>query len=308
MSFPLKKFAVILFACAGIAASALAADASDRVVAAVGHEPVTNGDVLMVLAESRKLSYSEALDMLIERSLILQWAEQNGVRVTDQELDKIVSSIMEKNNTSQEELENALSARGQDLKTYRQRVRNQVIIGRAISAALAARVEISEDEIREAYDRDYPSRVMLSLSHILFKLPAGASQEQEDAVRNRASALLEKIRGGLSFAAAAREYSEDPGTAPQGGNLGTFAEGELMPSLEKAALSLQEGDVAGPIRSSLGIHLLNLTGRSSLRQPLEKVREKIIAQIRSRKERTQQGKWIRELKEKTYIEIFADAG
>jgi len=304
----LKRYLLTILISSVLMISAIPASASDFVVAAVGHEPITNREVLMVLEESGKLSYLQALDLLIERSLVLQWAGQNEVRVTDKELDKIVVSVMEKNKTTREELESALIARGQDFKTYRQRVREQVVIGRAVSAALAARVQISEDEIRGAYDRDYPPRPMLSLSHILFRLPTDAPPQDEEAALIQADDLLEKIHNGLSFAAAASEYSEDQGTASLGGNLGTFARGELLPALEKAALELQEGEIAGPIRSDLGVHLLYLTGRSSLRQPLEKVREKIIDQIRSEKEGTQRGLWIKDLKEKTYIEIFTDEG
>jgi len=304
----MKKYLLIAITGIALLISAVSAPAGDRVVAAVGHEPITHLEVMMVRSESPNFTYSGAVDLLIERSLILQWSKKNRVSVSDEKVDEIIDSLIRRNNTTTEEFEKAIKARGQSMDLYRERVREQVMISRAVSLALAEKVQATDEEIKKVYERDYPAKKTFTLSHILLKLPEGSTGKEEDQKRAEAMSLLDQIREGLPFAEAAGKYSDDSTSASSGGSLGTYARGELLPALEKAALTMEKGEVGGPSRSRLGFHLINLTDTGSTREPLSEVRDKISLSLRTEKEKTARRHWLKELRKETYIEIFADGG
>ena len=119
----IKKNLITISIITLIAIQAVPSYSGDRVVAAVGHEPITHLEVMMVRSESPDFTYSGAVDLLIERSLILQWSRKNRVSVSDEELDEIINSMIRRNNTTIEEFERAMKARGQTMDSYRKLVR-----------------------------------------------------------------------------------------------------------------------------------------------------------------------------------------
>ncbi len=308
MNIMIKKILLTIPIITLIAIQAVTSYSGDRVVAAVGHEPITHLEVMMVRSEFPDFTYSEAVDLLIERSLILQWGRNNRISVSDEELDEIINSMIRRNNTTTEEFERAITARGQTMDSYRKIVREQVTISRAMSAALAEKVQATDEEVKKAYDRDYPLKKTFTLSHILLRLTEGSTEIEEEQKRAEALSLLDQIREGLPFAEAAGKYSDDSTSAPSGGSIGTYAQGELLPALEKAALTMKKGEVGGPVRSNLGFHLIYLTDTGSTRELLSEVRDKISLSLRTEKEKTARGHWMKKLREETYIEIFANGG
>ena len=149
--------------------------------------------------------------------------------------------------------------------------------------------EFTDDEINAYYDshpeafvRDEAARAR----HILFRLPGNASAEREERVRGLAQGVLDDLRGGADFAAAAAEYSEDEGTAEAGGDLGFFPRGQMMPPFEEAAFSLPIGELSDPVRTELGFHILRVEERMEAGiKPLEEVRQEVIDALQEEKAR-----------------------
>ena len=107
--------------------------------------------------------------------------------------------------------------------------------------------------------RPTPSQVRAR--HILLR-PAGATPADTAASRAEIEALAARVAAGESFEALARQYSQDPGSAPQGGDLGVFGPGRMVPTFEQAAFALQNpGDVSPPVQTQFGIHLIQLAER-----------------------------------------------
>lgn len=104
----------------------------------------------------------------------------------------------------------------------------------------------------------------------------------------RIAELLQQARApGADFAALAREHSQDPGSARRGGDLGFFAAGRMAPEFEKAAFALKNpGDISDVVRTSFGLHIIRLEERRpAVRQPFEKVRDRIIEDLVARESR-----------------------
>jgi len=122
---------------------------------------------------------------------------------------------------------------------------------------LAAEIDIVDEDLRALYEQtrgNYLVPEERSASHILLSLDGG----DDESVVAEAKALRARIESGESFADLAREYSTDPGSAEQGGSLGSFARGVMVPEFEEAAFSLDIGEISQPVRSDFGVHLIRV--------------------------------------------------
>ena len=99
-------------------------------------------------------------------------------------------------------------------------------------------------------------------SHILLGVPAGDAAARNDA-EERAASIMKELKNGKSFDLLAREFSDDPGSAPHGGDLGWFAKGAMVPDFEKAAFGAAPGRVVGPVATQFGLHIIKVTGRDN---------------------------------------------
>ncbi len=104
------------------------------------------------------------------------------------------------------------------------------------------------------------------------------------AARQKAEELTDRIRQGASFAALAKEHSDDPGSAQNGGDLDFFARGVMVKPFEDTVFSMEKGEVSDPVRSPFGYHIIRLTDiRASQRKPFSEVREALAREYRSMK-------------------------
>jgi len=137
-----------------------------------------------------------------------------------------------------------------------------------------------------------------NVRHILIK----PSEVVSDAdAQHRLADLKERIENGGNFAELARQYSED-GTAAKGGELGWVNPGDTVPDFEKAMNELQPGQVSAPIRSPFGWHLIQVLERRSQDMSKEAVRLKARQEIRARKADEAYQDWLRELRDRAYVE------
>jgi peptidyl-prolyl cis-trans isomerase D len=132
----------------------------------------------------------------------------------------------------------------------------------SLSALVPGEVEVSESEIREYYranedEFERPATARLNVAYIS-KESTGADTA---AALQKAQALRAEIAGGADFASVAQRESADQGTAAQGGSLGTFGRGQMVPAFEEAAFSLPVGEVSQPVLSPFGYHLIQVQAR-----------------------------------------------
>ncbi|GMV04850.1 MAG: hypothetical protein AMXMBFR53_11300 [Gemmatimonadota bacterium] len=121
---------------------------------------------------------------------------------------------------------------------------------------------IGEEELLQAYEQEAPD-AQLRASHILMGYPPQATQAQRDSVRGAMDALRQRVVAGESFPALARQYSQDPGTSTQGGDLGTFGRGEMVRPFEDAAFALQPGEISPVVETPYGLHIIRLEEKSA---------------------------------------------
>lgn len=128
-------------------------------------------------------------------------------------------------------------------------------------ATLAMTGQPSDQDIQNFYDENlktmFTHPAEIRASHILISAPAGSSQKEMDAAKAKADDILKKLKGGANFAALAKQYSDDPGTKNNGGDLGFFPRGEMVKPFEDAAFRLKPGELT-IVQTQFGYHILRL--------------------------------------------------
>ena len=140
---------------------------------------------------------------------------------------------------------------------------------------IAASIVVDNDQIKAFYDQNqarYSQDEQRQASHILLK-----ADGDKAAARAKAEGVLkEAIAPGADFAALAKKYSQDPGSAAQGGDLGLFARGAMVKPFEDAAFKLREGEISGLVESDFGLHIIKLISiKGSKVKPFEAMRAEI---------------------------------
>jgi peptidyl-prolyl cis-trans isomerase D len=115
--------------------------------------------------------------------------------------------------------------------------------------------------------------------HILLKVSANAPQEVKERARSQIEALREKAVRGEDFGALARKYSQDPGSARRGGDLGFHARGRMVAPFEEAEFALQEGQISDVVETQFGFHVIQVTGLREGDVPDEEAKNEIADRL-----------------------------
>ncbi len=129
-----------------------------------------------------------------------------------------------------------------------------------------AGVQVTPDDLRSYYDQhrdQYRVPEQVKVSHILIKTPLPGPDGKVDEkgvaeAQRRAEDLLKQLKSGAKLEDLAKKYSEDPGSAKQGGSLGWIGKGQTVPEFEKVAFSLPKGQISDLVKSSYGFHIIRV--------------------------------------------------
>ena len=151
-----------------------------------------------------------------------------------------------------------------------------------------AETSVSEEEVLDFYnahkDERFTEEKQVQARHILFSLADGASEERKADTRSTAQEILGRARKGEDFAALAEEYSQDTGTARNGGDLGFFGRGRMVRPFEEAAFGIEVGQVSDLVETTFGFHIIKVEAIQPKRiKPLEEVADTVTEELLERK-------------------------
>ncbi len=304
-----KAFAVLALG-AGLlgALPALAAHLQDRIVAVVNTELITLseleeevGDVKAQARQRysggelaqrlRQIDYM-GLNRMIERKLQVQIAKRRGIKVTEEEVKDAIVRLRRLGETPDEN----------DPKEVAM-IRDQLTALHLINQQVRSSLLVSDAEILRFYQQ-HRDRFMLPpevrISQILIALDPGSELL---AVREKAQEVYALVKKGERFEELAAKYSDGP-EGRRGGNLGYIRQGDMLPQIQKAIEQAPLGSVTEPIASSIGMHIIRVDDRKpSDFRPFEEVKEDVRNLVFQLKSEEAYIVWIKEQKDKNYIEI-----
>jgi hypothetical protein len=150
-----------------------------------------------------------------------------------------------------------------DMDAFIRPMREQEIMARLRDQVIQVDTTFTEEQLQAAWRTEGPG-AEIRARHILLRVPAEATPAQRDSVQQLAAALRGRAQGGESFAQLAEQYSQDPGSAARGGDLGFFGRGRMVPSFDEAAFALEPGQTSEVVESPFGYHVIRVEER---RQP-----------------------------------------
>jgi peptidyl-prolyl cis-trans isomerase SurA len=202
----------------------------------------------------------QVLQHLIVNQLLVQKAQENGVRVSDDQVDAAVANIAQQNKLSVPQMQAAMQQDGVDYASFRQQLRNQLLVRAMQQQVMQQSAQVSDAEINNLIASPAFKQGEVHLARILIGLPEGADANQIAAAQAKADKVEGELKKGDSFAALAVSNSNAP-EALNGGDLGWRRVDELPQAVQQIVNSLQPGESTQPLRDASGFTILKLEGK-----------------------------------------------
>ena len=205
----------------------------------------------------------QVLDRLIIEEIQLQLADRAGIKISDSELNQTLSRVSSQNNLSLDDFRLKLEAEGTSYKSFRDTIKKELIIQRVQRGRVGGKVDISEQEIENFINSEEGKSQLAeqyNVQHILLSVKSGSTEQQIEKIRNEANNLITRLEGDESFEKLAASYSSGQ-EALEGGFLGWRTSAELPSLFADVVTELKVGEVAQPLRSGAGFHILKLTDK-----------------------------------------------
>lgn len=296
-------------------AAAASAEIVDRIAVMVNDKPILlseirdqahqilrdrGGDGERDLADAMK----EAEKLLIERKLIQIEAERRRVKVSDQDMEKIIQGIAEQNKVTIEQLKTSVVEQGMPWNEFVESLRNRKLEKNLVSHAVTRTVYVDDEEIR----RDYRANIEKfpagdeEVRVLLIFMPKTGNPRKDAEVRAQVEEVLKKAHAGEDFEALARAHSQTD-TAEEGGDIGFVKRGQTLPAFENAAFGLPIGAVSDLLETEQGFGIIKVAERrGGGYKPFSEVKEEIHKRLAEEKYQENYQKWIDALKGRAVIE------
>ena len=230
---------------------------------------------------------------MIDRVLVQQELNKRKISASKAEVDAVVKELVSLFE-SEEDFKKQLAASGISEESLRAQMEYQLRIEK-LQDQLLAHISVTEDELREAYER-------VRTSHILIR-PEGSTDEDWAAAEQKAWEIYNQVTP-ENFAELAAEVSDDS-TSSQGGELGYIYRGKTVPEFEEAAFALGVGEISEPVRSTYGYHIITVTDRIEAEgEDFENSREQLAREIRLEKGAEDLSNWLAEQRKASDIVLM----
>lgn len=236
----------------------------------------------------------------------IQQAVRDGVRVSEGEIEQLwvtqreevraawamveLGPLVRAATATDEEMTAYLKDHGTEFRQpERRRIQYVAVNPRDLTPA------ISDAEVEKYYAEhgaEFTEPRQAQVAHILVRVAETGGSEAEDQARAKVAEAIRRVKAGEDFAKVARELSQDPGSAPRGGELGFVKAGELVPEFERAVFGLKKGEItAEPVRTPFGFHAIKALelregGKKSLKDVAKSIRERLAAEAGDRAARS----------------------
>jgi peptidyl-prolyl cis-trans isomerase C len=257
--------------------------------------------------ERRDQVYRQMMDQLIGYRLLAQASSARGLTVTDGEVDARLGQIRQQFPNEQAFLA-ALGQQKMTVDKLRAQTRLQMQVARMIDTEIAPKVSVADKDIGAFYEQNkdkFNEPEAVHVSHILIRLPSAPDAGARAKARAQAADLLKQLKGGADFAVLARQFSQDQGSAANGGDLGFVPKGQTPPAFEKVAFALKPGQLSGVVETQFGYHIVKCMEHRPARQvPLAEASPRISQFLTEQQRQQKTAALVEGLKAKAKVEVL----
>jgi peptidyl-prolyl cis-trans isomerase C len=257
--------------------------------------------------EKRDEVLRSVLDQLVAYHLLAQQSKTFKIDVPDAEVEARLAEV-KRGFPTEEAFKQSLTAQGITIDQLRAQTKMSLQVQKVIDAEVTTKVTVQDAEVGAFYQQNlerFKQGDTVHASHILIGLPQGATPAQKQEARVKAQAILKRVRGGDDFATVAKAQSQDPGSAPNGGDLGFFPKGQMTPAFEEAAFKLKPGAVSNLVETPFGFHIIKVQEKRGPRTaPLEEVGAQIKEFLTQGQRETKLEQLVAAAKGKSKVEIL----
>jgi peptidyl-prolyl cis-trans isomerase C len=247
------------------------------------------------------------LDQMIGYKLLTQESKARKVAVPDSDVDTRIGEIRGQF-PSEEVFLQTLAERKLTLEQLRSDARQDMAVAKMIRDEVEPKAAVTPEQVNDFYAKNpdqFKQSERVRASHILISVPEGADAATRGAARAKAEQLLKDVKSGQDFAALAKQHSQDPGSAVNGGDLGFFEQGQMVGPFNDAAFSLAPGATSDLVETTFGYHIIRLAEKQAARTvPLEEVRPQVEDYLQNRNRDQQTDAFVDALKARSKVEIF----
>lgn len=258
-------------------------------------------------AELRKRAVQGALDQLIAEKLMEGEMEELGITVTEEELEVALDNVRKQNNVQPEQFEQALMQEGYTLQTYKDFMRKHLRRMKLVNLKVRSKVALSDKELQAEYARwarMEQADPEVHARHILVKLSPDADAAAVEEARKKAAEISAKARKqGVDFVALAKEQSEGS-SARDGGDLGFFRRGVMVPEFDKVVFNLPVGGVSDPIRTRSGWHVVKVEDKRQVPvKSFEEMKPELQERLLSGQLEKYTQQYVKELRQQAIVDV-----
>ncbi len=266
MKFKILAFILILML------NVSAQEVLDKIVAVVDDEIIMKSELdfqIQLLISQRKINPNtpnlpeKVLNTMVEEKLIYAQAKLDSISISEDEIDKRVDYQIELFKQQYGGTEKVEEIYGMSIEKIKRQIRDDIAKNAMVQRLQEknfSSIEAGRHDVEEFFDKFKDSLGVIpekvQISHI-FRNPK-ASDKLKKQFYDFAASLLDSLKAGKDFAELARKYSEDPGSASHGGDLGWVKKGVFYPEFEAAAFALSEGEISPVVESPVGFHIIQL--------------------------------------------------
>ncbi len=250
----------------------------DQVVARVGDRIILQSDIeaqysqMLAHGQSGKDLKCQILEELMFQKLLLNQADIDSIYVTDDEIDQELNARLQifiDQMGGVAKMENYFHKSIYEIKEDLKRVLKDQIRAQKMQQELTKDIKITPSEVRDFYEhlsKDSLPIVDAQVEVEQIVIKPKISKEEEQAIIDRLNQMREQILSGqMKFQTLAILYSDDPGSAPRGGELDYMSRSELVPEFATAAFALKPGEVSDVVKTKFGYHIIQLVDRKGER-------------------------------------------
>lgn len=248
------------------------------------------------------------VEELIRIQVIKNEAGKMKISVSNADVDTKYNAM--KSAIPKEQFEKLLKEQGVSESKLKEDIKQQLLLEKMIDA-ITPGISVPESKVREFYNKNSDKAVhpeQVRASHILIAADRSKLTDKARAdLKEKAVAILKRVKAGEDFAKLARENSDDPMSKMRGGDLGFFPPPEMMPNFTKAAFALKIGEVSDVVETDYGYHIIKVTDRRPAGKfSFDQVKEQIYAGLLQQEKGAAFLKWLMEARSKAKIEIAKD--